>query len=73
MEMSTKFKYHILLDYILTFLKTVHYMRKNNKCTKKLVILQLIKIIVIKSKETKVVTYTCRYFSGHLIHSYMTE
>ena len=24
-------------------------------------------IIVIKSKETRVVTYTCRYFSGHLI------
>jgi len=24
-------------------------------------------IIVIKSKETRVVTYTCRYSTGHLI------
>ena len=28
---------------------------------------QSIGIIVIKSKETKVVTYSCRYSSGHLI------
>ena len=31
----------------------------------KLVILQSIGIIAIKSKETMVVTYTCRYSSGH--------
>ena len=30
-------------------------------------ILQLIEIIVIKSKETRVIAYTCRYSSGHLI------
>ena len=33
----------------------------------KLVILQLIGIIVIKSKETGVVTYTYKYSNGHLI------
>ena len=33
----------------------------------KLVILQSIGIIVIKSKETRMITYTCRYSSGHLI------
>ena len=33
----------------------------------KFVILQSIGIIVIKSKETRVVTYTCVYSSGHLI------
>ena len=33
----------------------------------KWVILQSIRIIVIKSKETRVVTYTCRYSSGYLI------
>jgi len=33
----------------------------------KLVILQLIRIMVIKSKETRVVTYTYRYSSGYLI------
>jgi len=33
----------------------------------KLVILQLIGIMVIKSKETRVVTYTCRYSSELLI------
>jgi len=31
------------------------------------VILLVIGIIVIKSKETRVITYTCRYSSGHLI------
>ena len=34
---------------------------------KKLVILQAIGIIVIKSKEIRVVTYICRYSSGHLV------
>jgi len=40
-----------------------------------LLILQSMEIIVIKSKETGVVTYTCKYSSGHLIsiHSDMTE
>ena len=28
-------------------------------------VLQLIGIIVIKSKATRVVTYTCKHFSGH--------
>ena len=38
------------------------------KHKEKLVILQSIEIIVIKSKEkTRVITYTCRYSSGHLI------
>jgi len=41
--------------------------KKQTKKKKKLVILQSIGIIVIKSKETRVVTYTCRYSSGHLI------
>jgi len=39
----------------------------NNKYKEKLVILQLIRIIVIKSKETRTITYTCRYSSGHLV------
>ena len=38
-----------------------------NKYEEKLVILQSIGIIVIKSKETRVITYICRYSSGHLI------
>ena len=38
-----------------------------NKYKEKLVILQLIGIIVIKSKEIRMITYTCRYSSGHLI------
>ena len=37
-----------------------------NKCKEKLVILQSIGIIVIRSNETRVITYTCRYSSGHL-------
>ena len=37
------------------------------KYKKKLVILQSIRVIVIKSKETRLITYTCRYSSGHLI------
>jgi len=37
------------------------------KCKEKLVISQSIEIIVIKTKETKVITYTRRYSSGHLI------
>ena len=37
----------------------------------KFVILQSIGIIVIKCKETRVITYTCRYSSGYLIpHSF---
>jgi len=37
------------------------------KYKEKLVISQSIGIIFIKSKETRVITYTCRYSSGHLI------
>jgi len=37
------------------------------KCKEKLVILQSIGIIVIKTKEARVINYTCRYSSGHLI------
>jgi len=33
----------------------------------KLVIFQSIGIIVIKSKETGMITYTCWYFTGYLI------
>ena len=43
-----------------------------NTYKEKLVILQSTGIIVIKSKETRVVAYTCRYSSGHLIPD-MTE
>ena len=39
-----------------------------NKSKEKLAILQSIGIIVMyKGKETRVITYTCRYSSGHLI------
>ena len=41
--------------------------KQPNKYKEKLVMLQSVGIIVIKSKETRVITYTCRYFSGHLI------
>jgi len=40
---------------------------QTNKYKEKLVILQSIRIIVIKSKETRLITYTCRYSSGNLI------
>jgi len=48
--------------------KTTIYGSKLYKYKEKLVILHSIGIIVIKRKETRVVTYTCRYSSGHLIH-----
>ena len=41
--------------------------KQTNKYRKKMVILQSIGIVVIKSKETRVITYTCTYSSGHLI------
>ena len=41
--------------------------KQTNKYKEKLVILQSIGITVIKSKETRMITYTCRYSSGHLI------
>ena len=44
----------------------VNYFYKN-KYKKKLVILQSIGILVIKSKETRVITYTYRHSSGPLI------
>ena len=37
------------------------------KYKEKLVILRSIGIIVLKSKEKRMITYTCRYSSGHLI------
>jgi len=40
--------------------------KQTNNYKEKLVILQSIGIIVIKSKETRMITYTCRYSSGHL-------
>ena len=39
----------------------------NKYIKEKLVILQSIGIIVIKSKEARVIMYTCRYSSRHLI------
>jgi len=41
--------------------------KQAKKYKEKLVMVQSIGIIVIKSKETRVITYTCRYSSGHLI------
>jgi len=41
--------------------------KQTNKYKEKFVILQSIGIIGIKSKETRVIIYTCRYSSGHLI------
>jgi len=41
--------------------------KQTNKYKEKLVILQSIRIIVIKSKETRVITHTCRYSGGQLI------
>jgi len=43
------------------------FLKGNNKDKEKLVILQSIEIILIKSKKTRVVTYACRYSSGNLI------
>jgi len=48
----------------------ISFLKLTNKCEEKLLILQAIGIIVIKSKETRVVTYTCRYSSGHLITNF---
>jgi len=41
--------------------------KQTNKYKEKLVILQSIGIKVIKSKETRMITYTCTYSSGNLI------
>jgi len=41
--------------------------RTQTSIRKKLVILQSTGIILIKSKETRLITYTYRYSSGHLI------
>ena len=50
------------LEVIMVTLK-----KQTNKYKEKIVILQSIRIIVIKGKKAKVITYTCRYSSGHLI------
>ena len=51
-----------------------HSLFYNDKYKEKLAILQSIGIIVIKSKETRVVTYTSSYSSEHsLIYPDMTE
>jgi len=41
--------------------------KQRNKYKEKLVILQSIEIIFVKRKETREVTYTCRYSRGYLI------
>jgi len=41
--------------------------KQTNKYKEKLVILQSIRIIVIKSKETRMITYIYRYSSENLI------
>ena len=46
-------------------LEIIMVIKKKN--TSIFVILQSTGIIVIKSKETRVVTYTCKYYSGYLI------
>jgi len=50
----------------LSYWSVVIY-RRTNKYNEKLVTLLSIWIKVIKSKETRVFTYTCRYSSGHII------
>ena len=54
---------HYLLDCLGLYACCIMYY----KYKEKLVILQSIGIMVIKSKETRVVTYTGRHSSGHLI------
>jgi len=44
--------------------------KQTNKYKEKLVILQSIGIIVIKSKETMMITYTCRCSSENLIPNF---
>ena len=51
----------------MTCSNNIHCTSNNDKYKENFVILQAIGIILIKSKETKVVAYTCRYSSGPLI------
>ena len=41
------------------------FKKANKQAQGKLIILQPIGIIVLKSKETRAVTYACRYSSGY--------
>ena len=54
----------IIFVVILSFEVALITVTKRHKYMGKFVILKLIAILVIKSGVTKVVIYTCRYFSG---------
>jgi len=53
-------QYYLLCFFFMAMIPTVY------KYMEKFVILLSIGVIVIKGKETRVVTYTCRYSSGHI-------
>ena len=63
----TDFPLIILLGTLQEIIIVISHKKQTNKYKKKIVILQSIGIIVIKSKETRAITYTYRYFSGHFI------
>ena len=65
-----EYEAYCVTDFPLIFIGRTprnNYGNQKNKCKEKLVISQSIRIIVIKSKEARVIIYTCRYSSGHLI------
>ena len=60
---STNNLLHVRQEIIMVISQT----KQTNKYKEKRTILHSIGIIVIKSKETRVIINTCRYSSGHLI------
>ena len=58
---------HIIHIYRFGLILLIYFTNNYNKYKEKLVILQSTGIIAIKSKETTVIAYTCRYSRGHLI------
>ena len=62
-----------LIIYWEEIIMVISQKKLTNKYKEKLVILQSIGIIVLRSRETRVITYTCRYSSGSIIQSCQDE
>ena len=63
--LANRFSNNNLLGACQEIIMMIFQINQTNKYKEKLVNLESVGIIVMKHKETRVITYTCRYSSGH--------
>jgi len=67
MSVASMIRGHSFFEVALMNSPILQKSKQTSSYWEKFVILQSIGIIVIKSRETRAIIYTCRYFSGHAL------